>query len=412
MEDGVEFGKMDNTFGFAQHVNLSREEPWYKPMMERKAGNFAVQGLAANLLRMLYNRFVEKCWERGWIQDGRVIIHTTIYDEILLSYHKTINPFELLMVLREAFVVQYRKFPPLFIGVNIARTWGDTKEDEFEIPSLLLEAYAKEYKNGKRTEDYSNIDHVEFFLKDILRYKRERVILELEAKSFDKTKVLEMEQFSSIFTSYYVRTLLLTDLKGSLFKIGDYSDPVEVLASTLLHFLSKYVLDDGEILKIRLRKKLFGITNKTHLTFFESEHNFINGIKPQAPTNEAVADEEDEEDDIFYSFNEQDEESYVENDMSLTNWSLPSEYNPYALKAAEEKEPEQYRNFAVRAGNLIIRCGSFDHIKLIKAFLLGKTTTSTESVKVFCMYRAQTYQLGAYKETVISEMDKKEELWT
>ena len=410
MEDDTEFGKMDNTFGFAQHVNLSRDESWYIPVMQRKAGNFAVQGLASNLLRVLYTRFVESCWERGWIQDGRIIIHTTIYDEILLSFHKSINPFELIACLRDAFVVKYRKFPPLFLGVNIARSWGDTKDDNYEIPSILLANYSKEFKAGQRDTGHEGDDYVDFFLKDIVRYKQERIKKEIKITGFDKSKILEMETFSETFTSYYVRSLLL-EFKGFLFKIDDYSDPVEVLASTLLYFISSQVLEDGEILKVRLRGKLFGITNKTWMIFFESEHNLINGIKSEQPLIQ-VEDDDAEEDDIFYSFNDYDEDYYVDGDMNLTNWSLPVDYDPSTFKLPVAMEPAKYTNFTVRAGCVLLRCSSQDQIKKIKNFLLGRTTTSTESVKIFYRFRSMNQSLGSYKESTLAEMDKKEELWT
>jgi hypothetical protein len=221
-----------------------------------------------------------------------------------------------------------------------------------------------------------------------------------------------MEEFSSIFTSYYVRTILL-DFKGMLFTVQDFTDPVELLASTLLHFISKYLLEDGEILKVRLRGKRFGITNKTHLTVFESEHALINGIKPAAPVQAAqlVEEDDDEDEDSFYSFNEDDEDSYVDGGMNLTNWMMPAEYDPSSFKMPSAPEPPKYDNFNVRAGVLVIKCGTLEQTVKIKQFLLGKTTTSTDSVKVFCRFRTMNHLIGVYKESVLAEMDKEAKLW-
>jgi len=138
----------------------------------------------------------------------------------------------------------------------------------------------------------------------------------------------------------------------------------------------------------------------------------INGIKSEAaPKAEAPVEIEDDDDDSFYTFNDLEEDSYVANDMSLTNWSLPAEYDPRAFKMPVAPEPAKYDNFVVRAGTLIVKCAKQEQIKLIKAFLLGKTTTSTESVKVYCRFRTQNELIGSYKEAVLAEMDRREELW-
>ena len=414
MDDTTVYGKMDNTFGFAQHVNLSREESWYVPAMQRKAGNFAVQGVAANILRVLYNRFVLACWDKGWIQDGRVIIHNTIYDEILMSYHKSINPYELLTVLRESFVVRYRKFPPLYLGVNIARSWGDTKSDKYEIPHKLLATYAKNFRKGEYREDYSSVNHVDMFLDNIVQYKKERIKEELKNTGFVKTHILNMEDFSKKFDSYYVRALLM-EFKPFMFKITDVTDPVEVLAATLFPFISREVLDEGEVLKIRMRGKSIGITNKTHTLSFDSEYNFLRGIKTDVKVVEAPVESNetdiDEDEEVFYSFNDDEEDNYIFGEMSLTSWVVPEEYDPSKLRLDATIVLPCYKNFTVRAKNVVIKCSDAEHLNRLKAFLRGKSTTSMDSITIYSVYRAQTRVVGQYKESTLAELDGREDLW-
>ena len=418
MDENKDYGKMDNKFGFVQHVDLSREEPWYIPMMERKAGNFAVQGTASNLLRLVYTRFIQSCWEKGWIQDESVIVHTTIYDEILLSYHKNINPMELLNCLYKSFVVLYDSFPPLYIGVNIAKSWGDTKRDKFEIPSLLLKRFSDSYENNDEYEiDFKEIDHVQFFLDNIVEYKYERIRNEIYKKGFTVDKVLHMEEFSARFTSYYVRSLLL-QTNEFLFKIIDENDPVETLASTLLFHISKYILKSDESVKLVLRGKSVNLSSESHMIFYDSETDFLNGVGSVVESDIhdldntlSLLDEDDDEDDTVYTFNDTEEDYYLEGNMSVRQWILPELYDPTSVKVQPIKEVPKFNNFVVRANYAVLPVETHEQLIGIKKFLQGKISTSTNAVKLFGKYRSKSYPLGDYKTDVLTDLDRKEDLW-
>lgn len=413
MKEGVSYGKMDNTFGFCQHIDLTREERWWIPQMQRKSGNFAVQGLAANLLRVLYTRFVKECWARGWVQDDRIIIHNTVYDEIIFSAHNSLDPFEVISVLRESFVVKYKKLPPLYLGVNITRTWGDTKDDKYEIPHVLLKEYVTKYKNGDTPKLPEDTDYVSYFLDDIVAFKIRRTVEELDKKLFDKSKVLNFEQFSSVFQSYYVRSLLL-EFKCNLFKIHDFNDPVEVLASTLLYFLSKHVLVDGDVLKVRLRGVSFGITNKTHLLKFDSEKDLVQGIKSKVTetlSSDIDTFEEEDEDDRFYTFEDLGDDEYTYSPNDITQWVLPGEYDPSSLLVKEVALPS-FKNFSVRDSNLLLKFTEPNKLRILDNILLGNVSTSLDSVNIFVKSKFSSKNLNRYTYDILTIIDNEESLWT
>ena len=102
----LSWGYMQNEFKWIQHIKMrDDDESWYRERQRRRAGNFGVQGFASTLLRIIYQRLMRAAWKRGWIQSKEFILHATVYDEILASYHKDIDPIELVTVLSDAFIV-------------------------------------------------------------------------------------------------------------------------------------------------------------------------------------------------------------------------------------------------------------------------------------------------------------------
>ena len=378
------WGYMQNEFKWIQHIKMREDDEfWYRDRQKRRAGNFAVQGFASTLLRIIYQRFMRSAWARGWIQEKKIILHATVYDEILLSYHKDIDPIELIVVLAEAFIVKYKYkdvySPPFNIGINITNTWGDAKDDKYEIPIHLLNQYKREFldKALRSTSpiDYNSLNrenHVNWFLKNNQAYKLRRIRHELRLLNEDFS-IWDIEKLSEKFTNYHVR-LLLSELNDYLFKVKDWEDPVEVLCSTLVPFILKYLLNEGDYTIIFYRNKRIKMSYAIRDMKFATELEFLS-LKPLNVVEKNIKIEQE----------------VLENELSFYNEDLFSEtgsdedfdlFSSYENPEIRETIGRESLNYLAR--DLLTRLGQTEKsVKKEGSFLPSFSNFTFKADKIF-----------------------------
>jgi len=416
-EDGsvhkVSWGYMQNEFKWVQHIKMrDDDESWYRERQRRRAGNFGVQGFASTLLRIIYQRLMRAAWARGWIQDGKFILHATVYDEILASYHKDVDPIELITVLSDAFIVKYRHkdvySPPFYIGINITNTWGDAKDDKYEIPIHLLNQFKAEYNDTSLREnspinyqDLTRENHVEWFLANNEAYTLRRISHELQLLN-PNFAVWDIADLSEKFENYHVRMLLL-GLKNLLFPIKDFNDPIEVLCSTVVPFVLQYLLKENDSTIIFYRGKRIKMTHRIRNMKFSSEKDFIilNPIKEDDVSVKADYDVENEKmsfeiDDLFGEVDFDEDDLFVDAENPEVTESIGQESLNYLAREllsrmgqTPKSQGEQksslpsYTNFTFKADKVFVDADGPKEIQEKLRLLSKYNSTSTTAVPVF-----------------------------
>jgi len=435
--DNFKYGFMKNTFGRIQHADLDDSEGWMIPRVRRKSGNFAVQGFCAMFIRKLYVRLCKRAWKKGWIQNKQLIIHGTVYDEIVMSVHKSVNMMELVAMLRESFVVRYPgtfrneegelvPFPVLFLGVNITNNWGDTKDDAFDIPDLLLQRYQRQFKAGEW--DHFEVDNLpEYFLRKNHEYYSERILQEIITTiNKGNDQHFDSEEISGQLTSYYVRGIL-GDKGNSLFKIKDYEDPVETMTANLVPFLAKELDHD---FTYTFRDKTLKITKDFTSLKFKTQEDFVNMI-PIMEETEAdeirletpqVEDLFDEVDDDYIDFDiDYDNGEEYKSVHHIDKWDMELTKEYYGLDGnrimyedpalekllKQQAHRERFKNFHASGRNIVIKTSDPFLYKKLITYASGKKTTSMAVKPVYMTYRTnKPVSLGKFTEEMLKDLDQ------
>ena len=115
--------------------------------IRRPAGNYPIQSFASELFRIILIRFYNRCVAEG-ISD-KVIWHMLIHDELLCSVHKSIHPFFMYKIIKESCMITMKGHTQYFVGINIGKTWAETKDDEREAPVYFVNRMIKRWDNGE-----------------------------------------------------------------------------------------------------------------------------------------------------------------------------------------------------------------------------------------------------------------------
>lgn len=161
-----------------------------------------------------------------------------------MSYHKSLNPVEVMSILHEALTVKMKGFPTFYVGINFGTSWGKAKEDESELPVLLVEELNKDFKAGKY-DNYDFGDHLKFFDDKREDYYNRRIDKEL--KTINKNRnIWDISFLNDAFTNYTVRSLVpdVVGKKKPLLVLPDgCEDPIMLLTAYLPKFIAQYVID-------------------------------------------------------------------------------------------------------------------------------------------------------------------------
>lgn len=144
----IPIGMVENGFGFYRTFDLNGlKDNRRKGTIRRQAGNYGIQSYAAELFKRMLIRFYEHCIYYG-IQD-KVVWHMLIHDELLLSVHKSVHPFLMYKIIKEACMFTMPGHTNYFVGINVGKTWADAKNDEREAPVHFVNRMIKRYEAGE-----------------------------------------------------------------------------------------------------------------------------------------------------------------------------------------------------------------------------------------------------------------------
>ena len=109
--------------------------------IKRKAGNFVIQGTAADIYKTAVGRVFKRICREGWL--GKVLFVGFIHDELLGEVSNEIDPMKFLKVLREEFEVKVDGWCPLYMGFGFGTSWYEAKK--VELPIKLQWEFVEKY---------------------------------------------------------------------------------------------------------------------------------------------------------------------------------------------------------------------------------------------------------------------------
>lgn len=200
----IKIGRVTNEYGFYRVFELNDLDNKKISSIRRMAGNYPIQSFAAELFRKILLRFYKKCEEYG-IAD-KVVWHMLIHDELLCSVHKSVHPFLIYKIVKEACMGTMPGHTNYFVGINIGKTWADTKNDEREAPVYFVQRMIKRYDAGEFRETWID-DPGEFVMKYRRQYISDRireVLLKIQPDL--DTAPIKLAEILEKFTNYTVRS--------------------------------------------------------------------------------------------------------------------------------------------------------------------------------------------------------------
>ncbi|WP_275372833.1 DNA polymerase [Clostridium tertium] len=114
----------------------------------RRAGNFPIQGLAADIFKIALNRLLKRFKDMGW----DIFCPGLIHDEVLLFVNKKHHPYKIIRAIKECMELKVPGFSPLFTGIAVANSWGESKNGPYELPVRLAEQMAQMDRDGNLPE--------------------------------------------------------------------------------------------------------------------------------------------------------------------------------------------------------------------------------------------------------------------
>lgn len=168
--DGVANGFSETHFGRRRYFDRRQKD---KSKIEREAGNFRIQGTAADIYKIAMVRLLTTIRKKGWL--GKVLISAFVHDECVLEVHKSIDPAIMLATLRECLMLDMDGWCPLYIGAGFGTNWYDAKKTEIpvQVQDIIVDRW------GKSGLDWWDGDTEKLFDWEvglINEYKKNRVI--------------------------------------------------------------------------------------------------------------------------------------------------------------------------------------------------------------------------------------------
>lgn len=259
-------GWVKNEMGRYRLFDLSDLDNRKIGTIRRAAGNFPIQAFAAELFRKILLNFRQRCIKEG-IKD-KIIWHMLIHDELLLSAHKSINPFYLYKLILEECMVTIEGHTEYFVGINMGRNWKDCKDDLAEAPVLFVREMVRRWDEGEFVNDTWIDDaksYVDKYKVEFIKQRIHDVIKELQPNLDNEP--IDFNNIRKNMSNYMVRAYI-TDfyIPQVLLETGKwwgYSDDEKLLLA-LSNWSHRYFGDSKmiDVGKGRLvNANSFGITD-------------------------------------------------------------------------------------------------------------------------------------------------------
>lgn len=196
-----------NFAGFYRLFILENLTKGVTASIKRKAGNFGIQGGAAELFRRMQYNFYMNCVKAG-IQD-KIQWLINVHDELDFLVDDDIDILQLIEILYKSCTLVYPDHIPYYIGINFGYDWADAKDDAAELPVMFVQRLIRAYHE----EDFhipSDGNQPKELLKLKHKYQADRIYEELcrTYPSFETNHIIDLTTFDDVFTNYTVRSYI------------------------------------------------------------------------------------------------------------------------------------------------------------------------------------------------------------
>jgi len=147
-----------------------------KAMALRQAGNFVIQGSAADIFKIAVAR------NFMFIRDnklfGKLLITNMVHDEMLFEVDcDTLNIKKILSEIVKNMEFKIDGFPPLYVGAGVALSWAEAKGKMAEIHPVLANTYIAESENDSLyvSSPVSSKSVKEYFDKRVFEFRVNKV---------------------------------------------------------------------------------------------------------------------------------------------------------------------------------------------------------------------------------------------
>lgn len=326
--------------------------------VERAFGNYPIQSYAADLFKVVYCRLHRRIRKEG-LQD-KVIFHLPIHDEILFSFHKSVNPEFIVRMIKEECMIKLKGHTPYFLGINFGESWYECKQDSSELPVKFVQRLCKQ-ESSLVKEQFCD-SPAEYFKPKVIEFKKDRILecLKLYRPNLVTDKLLNLDDILDDFANYTVRSY--TYDVGLSFNptIKDYNEkgkPVYDTNEFTLSAICKVLVDrDLEDCNVIFKGEVYSISQLIEL---RSSSEYLAPI---------VAVEEEEEED--FDFND---DFYASIDEEESFWSF-DEGESFSDKFVFVKEYDTDEDFIKKKVELFDK-KAVDNYKYISN--IGKTKVIT-----------------------------------
>lgn len=382
------YGKISGMFSFYRLFNLDNLDRKKKGSIERAAGNYPIQETAAEIFRIILQRFDNRCRMEGILDN--ILWHMLIHDELVMSVHKSVHPFYLFKLLYESCTVTFPGHTTYFIGINIGNNWLDGKKDENEAPVLFVKRIIERWDAGEfRDDDYVNAvytyrnakgDQVTeygvkaYVTKHIHEYIRDRIgeVVRSIQPDCDKEPI-KMAHLLEHFENYTVRAYVTTYYPMN-YEVENMNDDDAVYCSKFESWVLEYFGEGKEIVNLDgVKKKVYQNSSEIISLYIEEDYD-----EEQDAEDYWTFDSEDLEESgvgiVFVQDEDLEEEEEFLSQFDTSRKDAKSIADLFISTAPE------YSYVKVVNGQLFIKLERAMHMEKVKKFLLPKE--SKEGYKV------------------------------
>ena len=213
-------GMVQNLYGRYRLFDLSNMDKKKEGDIRRAAGNFPIQATAAELFRIILIRFANRCKKEG-ITD-KIKWNMLIHDELLLSVHKSLNPYYMYKLIEEECMVTFPGHTDYFVGINAGLTWAECKDDLREAPVGFVRQQKAKWDNGELEKDVWIDDPWDYVKDDMMEYFKNRIyeVFNEIQPGLGKDPI-DFNLLLNEMKNYTVRNYLTDYFIPDAYKIGD-----------------------------------------------------------------------------------------------------------------------------------------------------------------------------------------------
>ena len=318
--------------------------------IRRKAGNFLIQGGAAELFRRMLYRLYIGCLEAGL--DDKVHWLLTVHDELDFLVDEDIDVLKLIEVMYKSCTLVYKDHIPYFIGINFGRNWYEAKSDSAELPVIMVQRLIKQYHDGLRISNDGTQPEVLMQMKH--KYMADRIYEEITRvyKKYKENHLIDLTVFDDSFTNYTVRSYIFEFLPD-MYKIKNAP------LIRYLTFWAQYRMSTEEFNKLifKTSDNKFIAAVDVYNTIIENAEGSSNDINLEdiVLSDDFILEnlEEEEENTVYFgeeAFNEPNADNDDEGVFSLS-------YN--YLDSANDEEYDFIEDFTAKDAHGILKLNKY-----------------------------------------------------